>query len=423
MEPLAVRMRPRTLSEVVGQDHLTFAGSPLDQIVNGNLSVSIILFAPPGTGKTTLATIIASETKREFVELSATSATVKDVRLVLSNATKHFEKTGEPTIVFLDEIHRFTKSQQDTLLPAMEAGIINLIGATTENPSFSVNSALVSRSILMVLAPLDEQAITDLVERAMHDPRGLDDAVTCSDDVANLIAHLADGDARQALNRLEAVASYVTSAGRTEITTEDVGLVTGQAVHRYDRDGDQHYDIISAFIKSLRGSDPDAALHWLSRMLDAGEDPRFIARRLIVHASEDVGIADNSILPLMVATAQACQLIGMPEARINLAHATIALALAPKSNGVIAAINTSQSDVERGITGNVPLHLRDAHYPGAKALGHGEGYLYPHDYPGHWVNQNYWPIGMNPVRYYEPSSNGGEARYINQLKITRGESS
>lgn len=419
MEPLAVRMRPRTLSEVVGQDHLAFDGSPLDQIVKGLLSVSIILWAPPGTGKTTLATIIANQTNRRFVELSATNATVKDVRGVLSDAAQHFESSGEPTIVFLDEIHRFTKSQQDTLLPAMESGIINLIGATTENPSFSVNSALVSRSILMVLNPLDEVAIASLVERAVSDARGLADAVSVPSDVAVMIARQADGDARQALNRLDTVASYVLASGRTEVTADDVALVTGSASHHYDRDGDQHYDIVSAFIKSLRGSDPDAALHWLARMLDAGEDPRFVARRLIVHASEDVGMADSSILPLMVATAQACQLIGMPEARINLAHATVALALAPKSNGIIKAINASLNDIQAGMSGEVPRHLRDAHYPGAKALGHGEGYLYPHDFEFSWVKQNYWPIGMTARIYYEPRQNGVEGKYVNQLAHTR----
>lgn len=419
-QPLAVRMRPRTLAEVVGQNHLTFTGSPLDAIVNGELSTSILLFGGPGTGKTSIASVIAQETNRKFVELSATSAAIADVRKVLKSAQAHFNTDGEPTLVFLDEIHRFTKNQQDVFLPAMESGVINLIGATTENPSFSVNSALVSRSILMVLEPLTDADIEQLLFRALLDEeKGLGDSPHASDDAIKLIAQLSFGDARQALNRLDTVASFVTSMGKNTIEVDDVDAVAGKSVQRYDRDGDQHYDIVSAFIKSLRGSDPDAALHWLARMLDAGEDPRFIARRLIVHASEDVGMADSSILPLMVATAQACQLIGMPEARINLAHATVALALAPKSNGIIKAINASLNDVQAGVTGEVPRHLRDAHYPGAKALGHGEGYLYPHDFNFSWVKQNHWPIGMDAKIYYEPRQNGAESKYINQLARTR----
>lgn len=413
-------MRPTTLADVVGQTHLTFTGSPLDQIVNGNLSVSILLYGPSGTGKSTLAYCIANETKRKFVELSATSATVADVRKVLKTAATHFEETGEPTLLFLDEIHRFTKSQQDTLLPAMESGVINLIGATTENPSFSVNSALVSRSILMVLRPLDELDIIGLLNRACESDAGLAGRFRTDDEAIALIASLSSGDSRQALNRLDVTASYVESLGRDDINEFDVQAVSGGAVHRYDRDGDQHYDIISAFIKSLRGSDPDAALHWLARMLDAGEDPRFVARRLMVHASEDVGMADSSVLPLCVAAAQACQLIGMPEARINLAHATIAVALAPKSNGVIAGVGAAFSDVQAGVTGSVPYHLRDAHYPGAKALGHGEGYKYPHDDPRGWVEQSYWPMEIEPKVYYEPKIHGNENRYIDQLKNTRG---
>lgn len=407
-QPLAARMRPSTLGEVIGQDHLIFPGSPLKSVVEGTLQSSILLYGPPGTGKTTLANVISKSSSKRFVELSATSATVKDIRQVFGDAQTASEQHGESTILFLDEIHRFTKAQQDILLPVVEDGTISLIGATTENPSFSIISALQSRSILLTLQPLEAVDIVGLLQRALDAPHGLDQSVTTGDGALEEIARLSTGDTRQALNRLEICAHTVLAAGQTEITVETIGQVTGVATQHYDKNGDQHYDIISAFIKSLRGSDPQAALHWLARLIEAGEDPRFIARRLIVHASEDVGMADPTVLPLCVATAQAVQLIGMPEARINLAHATVAIATAPKSKGIIAGINDSLADIQAGRTGSVPKHLRDAHYKGAAALGHGQGYLYPHDYPNGLVAQNYLPDGISNVRYYEPTQNGFE---------------
>jgi len=418
-QPLAARMRPTTLDEVVGQDHLIFPGSPLKSIVEGSLQSSVLLWGPPGTGKTTIAAVIGASTSKRFVELSATSAAVKDVREVFAKAHKARDEDDQSTILFLDEIHRFTKSQQDILLPAVEDGTIALIGATTENPSFSVISALQSRSILLVLQSLEVDDITALLRQAVEDPRGLDGDVDADDAALEEIARLASGDTRQALGRLEVCAQMVLAAGNKRITTETVAQVTGTATQRYDRNGDQHYDIVSAWIKSMRGSDPDAALHWLARMIEAGEDPRFIARRLVVHASEDVGMADPSVLPITVAAAQAVQLIGMPEARINLAHATIAVATAPKSNGVIAGINDSLEDVTKGRTGAVPKHLRDAHYPGAAALGHGQGYLYPHDYEHGVVAQSYLPEGFDDASYYTPTRNGFEATIAGRMEAIR----
>lgn len=408
-QPLAARMRPTELDGIVGQSHLIYPGSPLKSIVEGSLQTSVLLYGPPGTGKTTIAGVIAASTQKRFVELSATSASVKDVRQVFTDAERAKEENDEDTILFLDEIHRFTKAQQDILLPAVENGTIALIGATTENPSFSVISALQSRSVLLVLEPLKNDDIITLLERALQSPQGLDAAVTASPEVIEQIAQLASGDTRQALNRLEICAHTVQATQDTEITADIVDQVTGTATQRYDKDGDQHYDIVSAWIKAMRGSDPNAALHWLARMIEAGEDPRFIGRRLIVHASEDVGMADPSVLPLCVAAAQAAQLIGMPEARINLAHATIAVATAPKSNGVIAAINNSLEDIRNGHSGSVPKHLRDSHYPGAKELGHGEGYLYPHSYPHGVVAQSYLPEDIEDINYYTPTQNGFEA--------------
>lgn len=413
-QPLAARMRPTTLDDVVGQDHLIFPGSPLKSIVEGSLQSSVLLWGPPGTGKTTIAHVIGQSTAKRFVELSATSAAVKEVREVFAKARKARDEDGQSTILFLDEIHRFSKSQQDILLPAVEDGTIALIGATTENPSFSVISALQSRSILLVLQSLDVESITQLLRRAIDDSQGLDAQITAQDTVLEEIARLAAGDTRQALGRLEVCAQMTQAAGGTAITMETVAQVTGAATQRYDRNGDQHYDIISAFIKSMRGSDPDAALHWLARMIEAGEDPRFIARRIVVHASEDVGMADPSVLPIAVAAAQAVQLIGMPEARINLAQAVIAIATAPKSNAVIAGISNALADVKAGRSGQVPMHLRDAHYPGAAALGHGQGYRFPHDYPHNVVAQQYLPDGIE-AQYYQPTLNGFEATITQRI--------
>jgi len=366
----------------------------------------VLLYGPPGTAS--IAAVIAEQTSQVFVELSATSAGVKEVRAEITAAEKRLTDYGSGTVLFLDEIHRFSKAQQDILLPVVEKGLIALIGATTENPSFSVNSALVSRSILMVLRPLERGDLVDLLNRAIDEPRGLDGSVSASGEALDMLADLSSGDTRQALNRLETAAETTLAADSTEITPEIVRQVTGSALQRYDRDGDQHYDIISAFIKSMRGSDPDAALHWLARMIEAGEDPRFIARRLIVHASEDVGMADPGVLGICMAAAQAVALIGLPEARINLAQAAVAVAIAPKSPGIIAGIDTAIQDVRAGRTGNVPVHLRDAHYPGAKALGHGEVYRYPHSYEHGVVAQQYLPAEIDGTRYYEPTRNGFE---------------
>lgn len=413
--PLAVRMRPTSLDEMIGQDHLLTSGAPLRALVDGSLSASVILWGPPGTGKTSIAHVIGVTTSHRFVSISATSATVKDLREVLATAHIEYERTSSPTILFLDEIHRFTKAQQDVLLPAVEEGSITLIGATTQNPSFSVISALQSRCIVLTLNPLTPEAIAALIRRAIADPRGLDNQVSIDDDAADELARLASGDSRQALNRVEVCAHVAQAAGHTTITRDTITTVTGQALQRYDRDGDQHYDITSAWIKSMRGSDPNAALHWLARMIRAGEDPQFIARRLIVHASEDVGMADPTVLPLCIAAAHAVALVGLPEARINLAQATIAIATAPKSNAVISAIDAALRDVDQGRTGSVSKHLRDAHYPGAAGLGHGEGYLYPHDYPHGIVAQSYLPDNINGPGYYQPTAHGFESIIATRL--------
>ncbi len=414
-QPLAARMRPTSLDDIVGQDRLTAPGSPLRLLVDGSLSISVILYGPPGSGKTSIADAIAHDTGQRFVTLSATAAGVKDVRKVLADARA--EDRG--TVVFIDEIHRFSKTQQDVLLPAVEDGAITLIGATTENPSFSVNSALVSRSILVELSPIDIGDIANLIHSAMLDERGFDNQLTIDEHAVELIARLASGDARQALTRLETVGNLVLARGGTEITPADVEQATGRALQRFDRDGGQHYDIVSAFIKSMRGSDPDAALYWLARLIEGGEDPRFIARRLIVHASEDVGMADPSVLPMAVAAAQAVQLIGMPEARLNLAQAAVAIATAPKSNAILAGIDTALKSVRSGHTEPVPDHLRDAHYPGATALGHGKGYRYPHDYPYHLVAQKYLPSDLEGTYFYRPDDSGFETTIADRLKTIR----
>lgn len=414
-QPLAARMRPTSLDQIVGQDHLIFPGSPLELLADGKGATSVLLWGPPGVGKTTIASVVAHRTSRRFVELSATSAGVADVRKTLAAAHKALEK-GEQTLVFIDEIHRFSKTQQDVLLPAVESGLISLIGATTENPSFSVNSALVSRSILLVLRPVENSDVVILLSRALkEDPVLSTTGIGIEDSALDIIADLSSGDVRQALNRLETAVATAEAAGKHAIDREVLEQVTGSALQRYDRDGDQHYDIISAFIKSLRGSDPDAALHWLARMIEAGEDPRFIARRLVVHASEDVGMADPSVLGIAVAAAQAVQLIGLPEARINLAQATIAIATAPKSNAAYSGIDAALADVRSGRTGEVPRHLRDSHYPGAKALGHGKGYLYPHDFEHGVAVQQYLPDAVAGTQYYRPTVNGFEQTVTNRL--------
>ncbi|WJY89836.1 replication-associated recombination protein A [Corynebacterium confusum] len=419
--PLAARMRPRTLDEVVGQKHLLDPGKPLRRLVEGSGEASVILYGPPGTGKTTIASLIASAMGQNFVGLSALDSGVKQVREVITQA-RHEAARGARTVLFIDEVHRFSKTQQDALLAAVENRTVLLVAATTENPSFSVVSPLLSRSLLLQLNPLGDEDLKTLVDRAVGDERGLAGRITVNAEARDQLVLLAGGDARRVLTYLEAAAEAVPDGG--ELDPQTIKDNVNKAVVRYDRDGDQHYDVISAFIKSIRGSDPDAALHYLARMIEAGEDPRFIARRLIVHASEDIGMADPTALPTAVAAAQAAQLIGLPEARIPLAQATIHLATAPKSNSVIGAIDAALGDVRAGKTGFVPAHLRDGHYVGAKDLGNAVGYVYPHDDPRGVVAQQYLPDTLVDAVYYQPTDHGAEKRvrgFLGRLRdIVRG---
>ena len=368
--PLAVRMRPASLDEVVGQDHLLQPNSPMRRLVEGSGAASVILYGPPGTGKTTLASLISQATGRRFEALSALSAGVKEVRAVIDVA-RRAAAHGEQTVLFIDEVHRFSKTQQDALLSAVENRVVLLVAATTENPSFSVVAPLLSRSLILQLQPLTADGVRAVVTRAIEDPRGLAGKVKVTDDAIELMVALSAGDARRALTALEVAAE----AGET-VTVETIEQSLDKAAVRYDRDGDQHYDVISAFIKSVRGSDVDAALHYLARMLVAGEDPRFVARRLMILASEDIGMADPTALQTAVAAAQTVQLIGMPEAQLTLAHATVHLATAPKSNAVTTALGAAMSDVREGKAGLVPPALRDGHYSGAEGLGNAVGYKY-----------------------------------------------
>ena len=416
--PLAVRMRPRTLDELVGQEQLRAEGSPLRQLIEGDRSLSLLLWGPPGTGKTTIAAIVSGQTDRHFVEVSAVSAGVKEVRAAIDAARARLVHDGTETVLFVDEVHRFSKAQQDALLPGVENRWVTLVAATTENPFFSVISPLMSRSLLLRLQPLTDDDVRRVLRQALDDERGLGGSFTLEPEAEDHLVRLAGGDARRSLTYLEAAAaaagsSAVASTGSaTEpapISVETAEKAVDQAAVRYDRQGDQHYDVVSAFIKSIRGSDPDAALHYLARMIEAGEDPRFIARRLVVHASEDIGLADPTALQAAVAAAQAVQLIGMPEARINLAQATLHLAVAPKSNAVIKGIDAALADVRAGRIGPVPSHLRDAHYQGAKNLGHGKGYVYPHDEPYGVAEQEYAPEPVRDARYFQPTALGAEA--------------
>jgi putative ATPase len=407
--PLAVRMRPRTLDELLGQPQLRAEGAPLRQLIEGDQSMSLLLWGPPGSGKTTIASILSKQTDRRFVEVSAVSAGVKEVRAAIEVARSELVRSGRETVLFIDEVHRFTKAQQDALLPGVENRWVTMVAATTENPFFSVISPLLSRSLLLRLEPLTDDDVRAVIDQALVDERGLGGTVKLDEDAAQHLVRLAGGDARRSLTYLEASAGAAQSKGAAVIDLATAETAVDQAAVRYDRQGDQHYDVTSAFIKSIRGSDADAALHYLARMLEAGEDPRFIARRLVILASEDIGLADPSALPTAVAAAQAVQLIGMPEARLNLAQAVIALAVAPKSNAVIVAVQAAQADVRAGKIGSVPSHLRDAHYPGAKDIGHGSSYKYSHDEPYGIAEQQYAPDVVLDAEYYRPTSLGAEA--------------
>ena len=402
--PLAARMRPRSFEEYVGQGHLVGEGRALTRVLSRGTLPSIILWGPAGTGKTTLAHLLADAVGAELVQLSAVNSGVADARKVMDGARGGLFRT----VLFVDEVHRWSKAQQDVLLPAVEEGTVTLIGATTENPYFSLNTPLLSRCLLLRLEPLDDEAVTAVLRRGLDDTdRGLGRAgLTIADDALEHLVTIAGGDARMALTGLEAAAEAARAAETTEITREVAADAVQKKAIVYDRQGDAHYDVISAFIKSIRGSDPDAALFWLARMIEAGEDPRFIARRLIVHASEDIGMADSNALVVAVAAAHAVEHVGLPEVRLNLAHATVYLATAPKSNSVYAAIAAAFEDAPSSEP--VPLHLRDASYRGAKQLGHGTGYRYPHEFPGHAVEQDYRPASVSSRRYYEPSGQGDD---------------
>ncbi|HEX4356246.1 MAG TPA: replication-associated recombination protein A [Pseudonocardia sp.] len=427
--PLAVRMRPSVLSEVIGQGHLLSEGAPLRRLVEGAAPASVLLYGPPGTGKTTIARLMAGHGSRHFVALSALSSGVKELRAVIEEARRRLDRGGKTTVLFIDEVHRFSKTQQDALLGAVEDRLVLLVGATTENPSFSVVTPLLSRSLVLKLESLSDADIGAVLDRAVVDPRGLAGRFELVDEARAQLVRLAAGDARRALTVLEAAADAAAAlapdgAGPV-IDGEIVRTVVEEASVRYDRAGDQHYDVISAFIKSIRGSDVDAALHYLARMMVAGEDPRFIARRLMVHASEDIGMADPTALPVAVAAAQTVALIGMPEARLALAQATVHLATAPKSNAVIAAVDAAMADVRAGAVGAVPPHLRDGHYTGAARLGNAIGYRYPHDVPDGVLTQQYPPDELVGRDYYQPAGRGAERALAERVpklrRVIRGE--
>src|ERR1700733_9727202 len=407
--PLAARLRPRTLDDIIGQAHLVGPGAPLRALIESDRLTSAILWGPPGTGKTTLASVVATATAKEFIPLSAVTAGVKDVREVVEGARRRLGEQGRGTILFLDEVHRFNRAQQDALLPSVEEGLLVLIGATTENPFFEVNAPLLSRSTLWRLEPLSND------ELALVVARGLDaEGAEAEPDAVAALVGLADGDARAVLTTLEVALAL---AGDHPVTIEDVERARHTRLHHYGED--DHYDQVSAFIKSVRGSDPDAGLYWLARMLESGEDARFIARRLVILASEDIGEADPLALVVADAAARAVEFVGLPEAQLNLAQAVVHLACAPKSNRVTVALGRARDDVRQGPPGEVPVHLRDAHYRGASRIGHGEGYVYPHDIPGAWVDQEYRPPAVSEHRYYEPSDQGQEAEVAERLSRGR----
>jgi|TARA_R110002110_G_scaffold104303_5_gene263065 putative ATPase len=398
--PLAARLRPRTLDDVVGQEHLVGPGRPLRLLVETDRLSSALLWGPPGTGKTTLALAVAGSTERAFEQMSAVTAGVKDVRETIERAKQRLGERGQGTILFLDEIHRFSKSQQDALLPAVEDGTLTLIGATTENPFFEVNAPLRSRSTLFRLEPLDRNAIEQLVARGLEA-----EAVTADSEATQLLVDRSGGDGRQVLTSLDVACAL---SNYTHVELEHVEAALGTSALRYGQD--DHYDVVSAFIKSMRGSDADASVYWLARMLEAGEDARFIARRMVIFASEDVGLADSRGLEVAVAAAHALDRVGLPEAQLNLAQAAIYLATAPKSNRAALAIWNARAAVKDGAIGEVPAHLRDGHYQGAAELGHGAGYRYPHDDPNGWVDQQYLPESLAGRHWYEPSEHGDEGK-------------
>ena len=411
--PLAARMRPRTLDEIVGQRHLVAKGSPLRVLIEADRLSSVIFWGPPGTGKTTLAEVVALTTQRYFERLSAVSAGVKDVRESIERAAERLGQFGKGTIVFIDEIHRFSTSQQDALLPSVESGVITLIGATTENPYFEINSPLRSRSTLFRLEPLLVEDVRTLLDRG-----ALAEGVQVESDALDALATRCGGDARQALTALE-VACALASEKNETLTTSHVDAALGVSALRYGRD--DHYDVVSAFIKSIRGSDPQAGLFWLARMLESGDDAKFIARRLVILASEDVGMADPNALVVAVAAATALEHVGLPEAQLNLAQAVVYLATAPKSNRVALAIWSAREDVRKGVSSEVPAHLRDGHYQAAKEFGHGVGYIYPHDDPRGWVSQQYLPDQAKgsisrQTSYYTPSDHGLEAEITERIE-------
>jgi putative ATPase len=413
--PLADRLRPRDLDDVLGQDHLLGEGKPLRALIDHDRLSSTVLWGPPGTGKTTLARLIASRTAKAYLQLSAVSASVKDVRAELAAAEQRLGEREQGTILFLDEVHRFNKAQQDALLPAVESGLLVLIGATTENPYFEVNPPLLSRSTIFRLYPLDDDAARLLVERGLE----AEEATADRDAVDHLVSR-AGGDGRHVLTSLEvAVALAAARSQPPHITLTDAEGALGAKAHRYGRD--EHYDVISAFIKSIRGSDPDAALHWMARMLEAGEDARFVARRLVIAASEDIGMADPTSLLIADAAASAVEFVGLPEATHALAQAVVHLATAPKSNRSTVAFGRARTDVQHLPTGEVPLHLRDASYRSAASLGHGEGYDYPHDHQDGWVSQEYRPDEVADRVYYEPTDRGYEAQVAELMDTLKKE--
>lgn len=412
-KPLAARMRPQTLDQFMGQQQIVGEGKLLRRAIKADRLQSVIFYGPPGTGKTTLAEIIANTTAAEFESLNAVTSGVKDLRQVIERAKERRGMYSKATVLFVDEIHRFNKSQQDALLPAVENGTVVLIGATTENPYFEVNSPLLSRSRIFKLEKLNAAQIVEIMERALEDEtKGLGRyEVEITTEALDHLADVANGDARQALNALElAVLTTPLEAGVKKIDLEVAEESIQQKAINYDQSGDNHYDTISAFVKSLRGSDPDAAVYWLAKMIEAGEDPMFIARRMIVHAAEDVGNANPHALMLAVSAAQALEYVGLPEARIPLAQAAIYIASVPKSNAAVTAIDQALEAVRNNSTSGVPSHLKDAHYSGAQDLGNGAGYKYPHNYPGHYIQQQYLPDELKTAQFYDPTNNGHEQR-------------